>query len=75
MARRSVIVCRIGGTGLSVGELTEGMEKSLKIIFPHGSFIETPVASSLKNRQTHSFAPDASGCLFEVDYTFSTSPQ
>jgi hypothetical protein len=75
MARRSVIVCRIGGKGLSVGELTEGMEKSLKTIFPHGRFIETPVVSSLKNRQTHSFAPDASGCLFEVDYTFSSSPQ
>lgn len=74
MARRSVIVCRIGGKGLSVGELTDGMEKSLKFIFPDGRFIDSPVVSSLKNRQTQIFAPDAGGCLFEVDYTFATSP-
>ncbi len=75
MAGRSVIVCRIGGMGLSVAELTEGMEKSLTAIFPRGRFLKAPVVSNLKNRQTQSFVPDASGCLFEVDYTFATSPQ
>jgi hypothetical protein len=75
MARRSVIVCRIGGKGLSVAELTEGMEKSLTSIFPRGRFVKTPVVSSLKHRQTQSFAPDASGCLFEVDFAFATSSQ
>jgi hypothetical protein len=73
MSRRSVIVCRIGGKGLSVAELTEGMEKSLMAAFPRGGFLKSPFVSSLKHRQTQSFAPAASGCLFEVDYTFVTS--
>jgi hypothetical protein len=75
MAPGSVIVCRIGGKGLAVAELTDRMEKSLKAIFPCGQFLRRPFVSRLKNRQTQSFAPDASGCLFEVDYTFATSPQ
>ncbi len=73
LARKAVIVCRIGGKGLSVSELTKGMETSLTSVFPRGSFLKNPVVSSLKHRQTQSFAPDASGCIFEVDYTFATS--
>lgn len=73
MAPHSVIVCRIGGKGLSVAELTEGMEKSLKTIFPRGHFLKPPAVSNIKNRQTRSFVPDASGCLFEIDHVFATS--
>src|SRR5665213_617487 len=73
MAPQSVIVCRIGGKGLNVSGLSAGMESSLKAAFPRGRFPTRPVVSRLKNRQTQSFAPMASGCLFEVDYTFKTS--
>ena len=73
MARRSVIVCRLGGKGLSVDDMTEGMKKSLKTAFARGRLLKTPSVSRLKNRQTQSFSPDATGCLFEVDYAFATS--
>jgi hypothetical protein len=73
MARRSVIVCRLGGKGLSIDDMTEGMEKSLKTAFARGRLLKAPIVSRLKNRQTHSFVPNATGCLFEVDYVFATS--
>jgi hypothetical protein len=73
MARHSVIVCRLGGKGLSVSDMTDGMEQSLKTVFARGRFAKSPVVSRLRNRQTQSFSPDAAGCLFEVDYAFATS--
>jgi hypothetical protein len=73
MAPRSVIVCRLGGRGLSTSELSAGLEKSLKMVFANGRLLGRPAVSLLKNRQTQSFAPKASGCLFEVDFAFQTS--
>lgn len=73
MQKKSFLVCRLGGKGLSCQELTVGISKSLQYAFPKAHLIADPERTSIVNRQTNAFRPGSKGCRFEIDYVFSLS--
>ncbi len=66
----ATLVCRMGGAGLSEGEITSGLTKSLNQAFPSARLITEPKTTPLTKRQTPAFRPGSTGCRFEVDYLF-----
>lgn len=69
----AVLVCRIGGKGMSPSELTEGLMKTLGAAFPGGVLVSPPTVTHLQRRQTNAFRPGSIGCEFEVDHVFRLS--
>ena len=72
LAKKAVIVCRIGGNKQSVGALANGMLGTLRSAIPSASLLYGPIVSVPPQRQTRSFRPGTSGCGFEADFIFST---
>jgi hypothetical protein len=69
----AVLVCRIGGKGLTTRDITRGLVDSLKSAFPDAQLIGRPRKSEVRNRQTRAFRPGTTGYRFEVDYAFRLS--
>lgn len=72
LARKAVIVCRIGGNKQSVGALANGLLGTLRSAIPSTSLLYGPVVSVPRQRQTRSFRPGTAGCGFEADFVFGT---
>ncbi|MBM3473365.1 MAG: DNA methylase [Armatimonadetes bacterium] len=68
VAGDAVLVCRLGGRGLGVGELKRGLLQSLTHAFPGARLVRAPQQSPIHNRQTRSFRPGSTGCRYEWDF-------
>lgn len=69
----AALVCRIGAKDLTRDEVIDGLTESLKGVFPKLRRKKPPVVSRIRNRQTEYFRPGSKGCLYEMDFAFSTS--
>lgn len=67
----SIVVCRLGGRGMTEPEITSGLTQSVSRALPNAALVRAPVRTELRNRQTNAFRPGSQGCRFEIDYTFS----
>jgi len=74
MAPGAMLVCRIGGLGLSTPDVTTAFTECLRSAFPDASRARRPHVSPLRNRQTGAFRPGSKGCSVEIDYVFALSP-
>jgi hypothetical protein len=70
LQRESILVCRIGATGIKQRDLTAGLNTSLKNSFAKVELLKRPKVSTIKNRQANNFLPGSTGCGYEVDYVF-----
>jgi hypothetical protein len=70
LQNKARLVCRIGAKGMSAEEITEGLTDSIHGTFPKAQLQQPPVISLLRKRQTDSFRPGSTGCMFELDYIF-----
>ena len=68
----AMIVCRIGGNGLSEHELAKGTVETLRAAFPGMRLLGAPRRSEIKGRQTDAFRPGSRGCRFELDVAVVT---
>ncbi len=67
MGPGSVIVCRMGGRGLTPAVMTEPFLDSMRVAFPKARIIGEPQISRSRNR-TISFRPGTAGGRVESDY-------
>ncbi len=47
------------------------LARSVREVIPKASFLERPIVSRIRKRQTEYFRPGSKGCLFEIDYCIS----
>lgn len=73
MRPTSVIVCRLGAKGVAQSLLTRRLNETIRAAFPKAKPIGRPAVSKIRNKQRDRFQPGTKGCLFEIDYVFSTS--
>lgn len=71
LAKKAVIVCRIGAKEVSLKELQLGLESSFTSADMRVRLVEEPAVSKVKNRQTDYFQPGTKGCRYEADFVFS----
>lgn len=64
----AVLVCRMGGCGMSCDEITEGLLTSVRQSFENARLLRAPQESEIKGSQTHAFRPGSKGCKYEWDY-------
>jgi hypothetical protein len=69
LKRRSFIACRIGGIGISEGQIKDAFSASMQFLARRSKLIRYEV-SYFPRRQTDSFRPGTIGCRFEVDFCF-----
>ncbi len=65
------LVVRLGAIGLSSEQLTDGLDNSIRAVWPSARPLEAPCQSSIVGRQARSFMPQSKGCLFEMDYVYA----
>ena len=66
----AMLALRVGGRGLTVTEISEGVEGSVRAAFARARLVEAPRVDMIRKRQTGSFRPGSGGCRFELDLTF-----
>jgi hypothetical protein len=69
LRQRSVIVCRIGGLGISETTLESALSASMQFLAKKWRLLHREV-SHFPRRQTDAFRPGTVGCRFEVDFCF-----
>lgn len=70
LAKRAVVVCRIGGNKQGADVLARGLLATLRSAMPATELVYGPVTSAPPQRQTDNFRPGARGCGFEADFVF-----
>ena len=64
----AVLVCRMGGKGMTGEEISARFLSSARTVFPSASFLAPPSETELRGKQTRSFRPPSTGCRHEWDY-------
>lgn len=73
MKPSAVIICRLGARGIPQPLMTRRLRETIQTAFPKANFEVAPARSEMQNKQRDRFQPGTKGCLYEVDYVFSTS--
>ena len=72
LSKRSNVVVRLGGKGLSPSTLVGALLGSSTVSGRRVRLVSSEV-SEIKNRQTEVFRPGSTGCLVEIDCHFALS--
>jgi hypothetical protein len=75
LAKKAVLVCRIGAKGLDLEALSLGLRQSLRAASVRFRAIEGPTVTRIHKRQTDYFRPGSKGCLYEADFVFQLCTQ
>lgn len=71
LANGAVLVCRMGAKNMSAHTLVEHYVCSIKKVWPGARMLSRPVLSQPKSSQMSVLNPSASGCRYEMDFTFA----
>jgi hypothetical protein len=66
----AVLVCRMGGRGLSGREVKRGFTEGIRHVFPHATPLRPAARSAITRRQTDTFRPGSLGCRYEYDFVY-----
>ena len=66
----AILAIRIGGRDLRRTRIEQRLSESLRSVFPRITQVNSPALSFIPRSQAKNLTPDASGCRFEVDFTY-----
>jgi hypothetical protein len=70
LKRNAVIICRMGAKNCLPDQLFRSFRETIISVWPKSHMLLKPEESKLKSSQISVLNPDASGCRYEIDFSF-----
>lgn len=67
----ATMVVRIGTKSMTLEAVSNGLQESLRTVFPSNHWFEPPTVSVIRGKQARAFNPSAAGCTYETDFVYA----